>query len=74
MKTPQETDSGLKKEIQHEGEHDGKDDRACQVEHRKDTQREQAAEKERLRIGRQRHLRVVGGLRHHSMWFWQMVI
>jgi hypothetical protein len=64
----------LKKEVQYEGEYDGKDDRACQVEHRKDTQREQTAEKESLRIGRQRHLDLVGSIRHRSLWLWQMVV
>ena len=74
MHTPQETDGGLKKEIQHEGEHDGKDDRACHVERRQDTQREQTTEKERPRIGRQWHLRLVGGLRRRSMWLRQINI
>lgn len=31
MQASQEADSGLKKEIKHEGEDDGKDDRACHV-------------------------------------------
>ena len=52
--------SGSQKEIQHEREHDGKDDRTGGVKRRKEPQRENAAEKNRLRIGRQRHLRVVG--------------
>jgi hypothetical protein len=56
MQTSQETDSGLKKEIQHEGEYDRKDDRACHVERRQGTQPEQTTEEERPRIGRQRHL------------------
>jgi hypothetical protein len=64
----------LKKEIQHEGEYDGKDDRACHVEHRKDTQREQTAEEECPRIGRQRHLRLVGGFRRCGISLWQMVV
>src|SRR6478672_7379280 len=50
MQTHQETDGGLKKKIQHECEHDGKDDRACHVKRRQDTQREQTTEKERLGI------------------------
>src|ERR1700694_5575915 len=74
MHTPQETDNGLKKEIQHEGEHDGKDDRACHVERRQNAQREQTTEKECLRIGRQRHLRLVGGLRPRGPWLWQMIV
>jgi hypothetical protein len=74
MQTPQQTDSGLKKEIQHQGEHDGKDDRACDIECRQDTQREQTTEKERPRIGRQRHLRLLGGLRHRSMGLRQIII
>ena len=73
-KRPREADSGLKKKIQHEGEYDGKDDRACQVERRQHTQRKQTAEEERLRIGRQRHLRLVAGLRHRCMWPWQIVV
>src|ERR1700688_255590 len=67
MQTPQETDSGLKKEVQHKGEHDGKDDRACYVERRQDTQREHTTEKERPWIGRQRHLGLVGGLGRRRM-------
>jgi hypothetical protein len=50
MDTAQETDSGLKKEIQYEGEHDWEDDRACHVERRQDAQPKQATEKERPRI------------------------
>jgi hypothetical protein len=49
IQTSQETHSGLKEEIQDQGEHDGKDDRACNVERRQGTQREQATEKERPR-------------------------
>jgi hypothetical protein len=75
MQTSQKADGGLKKKIHHEGEHNGKDDRACDVERRQDTQREQATEKECPRIGRQRHLRLVDGLvRHRSMWLWQMIV
>jgi hypothetical protein len=73
-KTSQETDSGLKKEIQHEGEYDGKDDRACHVERRQSTQSEQTTEEERPRIARQRHFRLFGGLRHRRRWLWQTII
>jgi hypothetical protein len=64
----------LKKEAQHEGEYYRKDDRACYVEHRKNTQREQTAEEECPRIGRQRHLRIVGGFGRRGIWLWQMVV
>ena len=44
------TRSRLQKEFQHEGEHDGKDDRACQVERRKDAQRESATKKDWMAV------------------------
>src|ERR1700675_2327924 len=72
MDALQETHSRLQKELQHEGEYDGKDDRACQVERRKDAQRENAAKKECPRIGWQRHLRL--GIRHHSMWLRRVIV
>jgi hypothetical protein len=65
MHTLQEMHSRLQKEFQHEGEHNGKDDRACQLKRREDAQRENATEKECLRIGWQRHLRL--GIRHLGM-------
>ena len=74
MHTLQETHSGLEKKFQHEGQHDGQDDRACDIERCQDAQREQTAEKEGLRIGRQRHLGFVGGLRRRSIWLRQMIV
>jgi len=75
MQTSQEADSGLKKKIQHECEHNGKDDRAGDVERREDSQPEQATEKKCPRIGRQRHLRLVDGLVHHcSTWLWRIIV
>ncbi|HEY4899696.1 MAG TPA: hypothetical protein VIH91_02640 [Terriglobales bacterium] len=72
MHTLQETHSRLQKELQHEGKHNGKDDRACQVERRKDAQREQTTEKECLWIGWQRHFRL--GIRHHGMWLRRAIV
>src|SRR2546421_10276499 len=75
MQTSEEADSGLKKKIQHECEHNGKDDGASDVERREDSQPEQATEKKCPRIGRQRHLRFVDGLVHHrSMGVWRMIV
>ena len=65
MHTLQQTHSRLQKEFQNEGKHNGKDDRACQVERRKDAQCKNATEKECLRIRWQRHLRL--NIRRHSL-------
>ena len=46
----QEPHRGLEKELQHEGEHNGENDRAGHVERGQDGQREKTSEKERLRI------------------------
>jgi hypothetical protein len=59
------TYSLLQKEFQHEGEHDGKDDWAWQVERRKDAQCESGTKKECPRIGWQWHFRP--GIRHRGM-------
>jgi hypothetical protein len=72
MHTFQETHSRLQKELQHEGKHDGKDDRACQVERRKNAQRENAAKKECPRIGWQRHLRLA--ILHHGNWLRRVIV
>jgi hypothetical protein len=65
MRTLQETHNRLQEEFQREGKHNGKDDRACQVERRKDAQCKNATEKECLRIRWQRHLRL--NIRRHSL-------
>jgi hypothetical protein len=69
MRTLQETHRGLKKELQYEGQHDGKDDRACHVDRCQAGQYEQTSEKERLRIRRQGHLDLIGRLRLRPMGF-----
>jgi len=58
-----QTHGGLRNELQYESEHHGEYDRACHVNGRQDGQNQQTTEKERLRIGRQRHLDIVGRLR-----------
>jgi hypothetical protein len=48
----------LQQQLQDECQHDGKKDRACEVEYDKEAQREEAAQKESLRTG-QGHLEVL---------------
>src|SRR6185312_14235029 len=67
--TLKQTHGGLQNELQYESEHDVEYDRTCHVNGRQDGQSQQTTEKERLRIGRQRHLDIVGGLRWQGIRF-----
>ena len=69
MHALEDTHSWLQKQHQNEGKHNGENDRACDVERRQTRQNEETTQKERLRVGRQRHILVTIDLRQHSTGF-----